>query len=95
MGKGCSLPTGPPWGHLERVRKVQIGGKDAPLTCARGGSCEPAAAGGFPCTDFEGRCRAGEIGLCGARPGSVLGVMNKGPVSGTSSTPQLAVLLCC
>ena len=59
---------GPPWGHSQRVRKVHIGGKDAPLTCARGGSCEPAAAGGFPCTNFEGRCRTGEIGLCGARP---------------------------
>ena len=77
MGKGCSFPKGPPWGPSERVRKVQIGGKDAPPTCARGRSCEPATGGGFPCTDFEVRCRAGETGPRGVRPGSALGVMEQ------------------
>ena len=49
-----------------------MGGKDAPLTCARGRGCEPAAGGGFPCTDFEVRCRASETGPRGVRPGSAM-----------------------
>ena len=48
-----------------------------PTHCARGRSCEPAAGGGFPCPDFEVRCRDGEIGLRGVRPSSVLGVMEQ------------------
>lgn len=48
-----------------------------PTHSARGRSCELAAGGGFPCPDFEVRCRAGETGLRGVRPSSVLGVMEQ------------------